>query len=128
MGYYSALDIRMQEEKAPVVPPKIEFLRCRLDYLWDRLEDLLRWSEDPQLHDRYFYSDHITQEYELPCTVQGALAAIEEITRQLDEHKEQARRYELWLETIRSTGATPEGQLVLSHTVFPRHHLQMDAA
>lgn len=128
MGYFSALDIQMQEDRAPVVPPRIDFLRCRLDELWERLEDLLRWSEDPEFHDRYFYSDHITEAYELPGTVQGALDAIRTVNQELDELNTKARNFEHWMKTVRSTGATPDGQIVLPAHIFPINHITMQAA
>lgn len=128
MGYFSNYDIAQQEYREPTVPEWVESLRLRLDYLWDRLEDLLRWSEDPQFHDRYFYSDHIPEAHELPDTVQGALVAIEDANRQLREHNEQVRLYEFWIETVRRTGATPEGQMVLPRHVFPLHELQSQVA
>ena len=128
MGYYSALDIQTQEERAPVVPPRIAFLRNQLDVLWERLEDLMRRSEDPELYDRYFYSDHITEAYELPETVQGALEAIRTATQELDALNVKTRNFEHWLETVRTTGATPDGQLVMSTRMFPISHISTPAA
>ena len=128
MGFFSRYDIELQEHIEPTIPPEIETMTARLDYLWERLEDLLRRSENPEFHDHYFCHDHITEPYELPNTVQGALDAIAEITRRLEDHKDQARMYEIWLETVRKTGATPEGQLVLPRNMFPVYQLQMQVA
>ena len=128
MGYYSALDIQIQGEQSPAVPPRIEFLRGRLDVLWERLEDLLRWSEDPEFHDRYFYSDHITEAYELPGTVQGAVDAIRTVNQELDELNVKVRNFEHWMESVRTTGATPDGQFVISVHIFPVSYISTQAA
>lgn len=128
MGYYSRYDVELQESREPRVSPEIEALTIRLDCLWEQLEDLLWWSGIPEFHDRYFYRDHVTEPYELPDTVQGALDAIAEVTQRLEAHKDQTRMYEIWLETVRKTGATPEGQLVLPRNMFPVYQLQMQAA
>ena len=128
MGYFSRYDVELQEHKEPSILPEIEAMTMRLDYLWERLEDLLRWSENPEYHDRYFYRDHVTEPYELPNTVLGGLDAIAEVMQRLEVHKGQVRMYEAWLETVRKTGATPEGQMVLPRHVFPMHQLQMQAA
>lgn len=128
MGFFSNLNISMQEQGEPTVSLWVERMRSRLDYLWEQLETLLRLSEVPQLHDRYFYSNHVPEAYELPDTVQGTLAAIHSVTQQLEERQASELRYDLWLKTVRETGVTPDGQMVLPRHIFPTGQLQMQVA
>lgn len=128
MGYFSRLEVTEAEHAEPMIDLVEDNLTQRLEVLWDQLAVLSWCCNDPEIYERYFYSDHIPEPYELPNTIQDVLCLISTLSQQLTEHREQKQRYDRWLEVVRSTGATPDGQIVLSACVFPLLHLKMQAA
>lgn len=128
MGFYSEYDIELQDKCYTGEPDSLQY---QLLDLKERLLALVEWLPANPLdsyYDRYFYEDHITEPYEIPCTVQGLLKAIEIVEEKIANQKTENARRALFVESIFQTGATPNGQYVLPSYMFSPYELSGVAA
>ena len=61
----------------------VDPLQLHLDHLYAVYDELTSICPKDVLHPMYdcrFYADHITEQYEMPMTIQGVLRAIEAVT------------------------------------------------
>lgn len=71
------------------------------------------------MYDCRFYADHITEQYEMPMTIQGVLRAIEAVKETLEDRKlRETERYR-FVASILDSGATPDGQIVMVSVFLP---------
>jgi len=131
MGYYSEYDIDCQARGYKDTSAGLELLELQLSDLRDRLlsfdEHILSDPLHP-LHDRYFYTDHIVEQYEIPDTVLGLIDAIQLVERQIEERKLADQRRTLFVASIFETGATPDGQVALPIHLFSPYDIFEAAA
>ena len=131
MGFYSEYDIELQSKHYIDKADELSSLQYQL---WDLKDRLLTLEEclptnplDPQ-HDRYFYEDHVTEPYEIPCTIQGLLNAIKLVEEKIEKLKSEKIHRTLFIESIFRTEATPSGQYVLPICIFSPYELAEFAA
>lgn len=129
MGFFSELDIEVQSCSNDA-ENCLDGLRFELQSLQNRLDDLEEYRPcDPTdlFYDRYFYEDHITELYESEDTVQGLLRQMELVKNKLCAEKLRERARIAFVNAVLDTGATPQGQLVLPHRLYPVQELNMAA-
>ncbi len=122
MGWHSEMDLELRYCERPKTSDRLETLERQREFLLDRLEELdeIRPFDplDP-LYDLYFYSNHVTVMWENPQTVQDVLESLRLIDEEIMEVKEQENTHFEFLWALMNTGATPDGQFVLSARMFP---------
>lgn len=131
MGWFSKLDyeLRYREDKKDV--KRLEILERQREFLWDRLDELEEIRPfDPcdPLYDLYFYSDHVTVMWENPQTVQDILESIRLVDEEIENVNGQETPRCEFLRSVLNTGATPDGQFVLSARMFPVEEVWQTAA
>lgn len=131
MGWFSELDIELRYGKDKKDRRRVDVLERQRDFLEDRLEELdeIRPFDplDP-LYDLYFYSNHVTVMWENPQTIQDILESLRLIDEEIAEFKAQETTRLEFLRSVLNTGATPDGQVVLSAKLFPVEEVWQPAA
>lgn len=126
MGYFSELDISMEERNAQKIdrsyPSPYEQLEYHLEDLIARLDILNERRPHDSMHpcyDRYFYASFGAVDAEYPDTVQGLVAAINETTKQIHKLQRKQKLYIRLQKALAEAGATPDGQLVVTSLFLP---------
>lgn len=97
-------------------------LKMHLEALHDKLDELMdSYPHDPKHlgYDRYFYSDHIPELYEVPMTIQGVLRAIKIADREIERRKLREANQQRLISSILGSGETPDGQIVIIGIFLP---------
>lgn len=100
----------------------VDPLQLHLDHLYAVHNELTSiCPKDPldPLYDCYVYEDHITEQYEMPMTIQGVLRAIEAAKEGLEDRKLRETEQNRLVASILDSGATPDGQIVMVSVFLP---------
>ena len=100
----------------------VDPLQLHLDHLYAVYDELTSICPKDVLHPMYdcrFYVDHITEQYEMPMTIQGVLRAIEAAKEGLEDRKLRETEQNRLVASILDSGATPDGQIVMVSVFLP---------